>query len=170
MKSKTLFFLLVSILLLCTSARGQRPGSTTGIEVTADFIEGDVADGTKKALLDEFRKQLRLRSQPESGEHQLLWFLQTEKLDEGQNARIIVSITRMLRLPEEVIELGADNEAFYLRQTPLDLPAEGKVVRQSFSRDWMEHFHEIQDVDILVFRPSEMEQSISDYIDRLGSV
>jgi hypothetical protein len=170
MKSKFFLFLLVSILLLCTSARAQRPGSTTGIEVTAAFTDGDFADGTKKAVLGEFRKQLRLRSLPESGEHQLLWFLQAEKLDEGQNARIIASITRMLRLPEEVIELGADHEAFYLRQTPMDLPPEGKAVRQSFSRDWMGHFHEILDVDILVFRPSEMEQSISDYIDRLGSV
>ena len=163
-----LCFLLV-LTFLSSAASAQLATESRGVHVTAYLSETDGSLTLERQLIDDFRAQLDLRGIADEGSYQLQLLLDAKQVQIGGEARVILSVTRMESLPGAVIELGAKNEAFYLRTSMTDLPPEGKFVRQEMSRDWLGQFFNIYRQVLYVVEPSELERTVSDYVDELVS-
>jgi len=90
-------------------------------------------------LLEE---QLAAQDFPELLESWVLLFDVKEIEREGVQD-IVLSVVAMSGLPEEVIALGAEQEVFYLAKG-LDLPEEGKQVRQYMSEEWLRQYYAVR--------------------------
>ena len=159
---------LLLIVSLAGTASAQLNTEQWGVHVTAFLLE-DGAMTLKKELLNEFRTQLELRGIPESAEYQTQLLLDAKQVEIGGESRIILSVSRMEALPGEVVDLGAENQAFYLRMSMNDLPPEGKFVRQEMSRDWMKQFFITSGQELFLLKSSDVERIVSEYVDDLIS-
>lgn len=161
---------LLLLVSLAGSVSAQLNPEQRGVYVTAILSESDGTFALEIELLNEFRTQLELRGIPESAEYQIQLLLDAKQVEIGGESMVILSISKMEALPGEVVDLGAENEAFYLRRASTkDLPPEGKFVRQEMSRDWMKQFFNIHDQALFVIAPSELERTVSEYVDDLIS-
>jgi hypothetical protein len=166
--SRSLVLFLASVFVVAP-ASAQDEDIFRGIDVTAFFSEDDPDSTLRWSLLDEFREQLSLRGIPEEGRHQSRWFIEFRRAEIDGARQIILAVTRTDRIPEEIVELGAEHEAFYMQMSFRELPEEGKVARIAFSRSWMENYHAVRGQEILIFEPSQAEKAISEYVDRILS-
>lgn len=140
-----------------------------GVYVTAILSDSDGTEALERDLISQFRSALKTRGVPESGRAQTRVLLDAREVKVGEEVMIVLSISRMDRIPDEVIELGVENEAFYLRTSSEDLPSEGKAVRQSFTRDWMEQFFNIHHQSLYVVKSDDVSFRIAEYVDALVS-
>jgi len=162
--SRRLVWLFVLLAVVLPATAQPAPGAF-GVEVTAIFQEDEGPSAAlKRKILSEFKEQLSLRGIGENGRVQHRWLIDAEELVSGNESLIVLSITRMEALPEPFIEFGAENEAYYMRDSMKDLPSEGSAVRKAFSRDWLKQFDSIFDQVMLIVQPSELERSISGFI------
>jgi hypothetical protein len=75
-----------------------------------------------------------------------------------------------IALPSSVLELGAQEEAFYLpyhQVSDNELPAEGKLVRQYMSREWLSQFHLVVDQELRVFQSCRLEAEVATIVAKL---
>jgi len=156
---------IVALMAVVLSARAQSAPEAFGVEVTAIFQTDEGPSAVlKRKILSEFKEQLSLRGIAENGRLQHKWLIDAEELVSGNESLIVLSITRMEALPEQFIEFGAENEAYYMREPMENVPSEGSAVRKAFSRDWLRQFDSIFDQVMLIVQPSELERSISGFI------
>jgi len=139
-----------------------------GVYVTAILSDSAGTEGALELeIISQFRSALKTRGVPESGRAQTRVLLDAREVKVGEEMMIVLSISRMDRIPDEVIELGVENEAFYLRTPSEDLPSEGKTVRQRFTRDWMEQFFNIHHQSLYVVKRDDVIFRIAEYVDEL---
>jgi hypothetical protein len=94
-----------------------------GVKVSAVFGDSG-GEPFERQVADLFRAQLRAQGYPEEGRHQVTLLIDALPTDDG--GHVVLSVTTLMNLPAEVVDLGAREEAFYLRLARADLPEEGK--------------------------------------------
>ena len=111
-------------------------------------------------LLEE---QLAAQDFPERLESWVLFF-DVEEIEREGTQDIALSVVAMSGLPEEVIALGAEQEVFYLAKG-LELPEEGKQVRQYMSEEWLRQYYAVQGQYMRVVPASQLEQACASIIE-----
>lgn len=166
MSRKVLLVLAFSVLTISQSL-AQESESEVSVKITAIMSETDGTLDLERSIIAEFRRQLKSRDIPWSNRPQESLLIDAREVQIGETTQIVLSITRMQALPNEVISFGAKNEAFYMRASLQDLPVEGKSVRQYMSRSWLEQFQSITDQKLVVIPPEALERTVSDYLDSM---
>ncbi len=166
--SRSLLPFLFCFVAFTGAVRAQSMSQKLGVEVTAVLSVTDGTHDLERAILSDFRDELKARNIPETGEYQMRLVIDAREVEIGGKKRIVLSITEMDALPEEVIALGAKEELFYLgKMKPSSRPEEGKFIRDFVSRDWLEQFHSLRDQSLFVIAPEEISRAIEEYVDSL---
>lgn len=80
---------------------------------------------------------------------------------------VAISIAVMQRLPEPIVDFSATNEVFYLTTRNVELPEEGKMVRQYMSRDYMERFEMLTDQFETVTKADDLRSAAKATVDAI---
>ena len=135
-------FLILILCLPASFAVAQEDRVACYFDVTSRLTEQErFADYS--VAMDDLATSLTLRGGIRSETKGTLFLVGFS--EEGEAGQIALSVTVLSRLPEPIVQLGKEAEAFYLRgqarATPLD-PA-GTSVRQYMSESYMREFYNI---------------------------
>lgn len=85
--------------------------------------------------------------------------------DIPEKGEIIISFTRSFALPENVINLTIENEAFYKDVSDkVKYPPEGKEIRRMITREFIYSYRTPWENEIFIVRKSELVNFCRDYI------
>lgn len=93
-----------------------------------------------------FEEAVRARGLNRAGDRHITLFIDAVEIDGDPEGRLAVSVTVLSMLPEKIVELGAEAEAFYVAAGLAGeaLPEDGVHVRRWMSADWLRQYHAIQ--------------------------
>lgn len=129
--------------------------------VTVDAM-AHTADGftvLQQQALEAFNGAIQTRGLDQPSERKVSIFVDAVESDHTE--MIALSVTVFSELPEEVITLASETEAFYLasRLDREDLPGEGAHVRRAISEDWIREYRMIQNHSLLIIDPAELRET-----------
>ena len=166
MKTVGLFCLFV---LLCSApfVYAQAPRPTLGVDVTAFYSEEPATDQLQGEVLALLQEELRQRGIPSQGDQQMTLLVDAVDIGAGEYRSIVLSMTKLMRLPEAVLDVGAREEAFYLSLPAMDLPPEGAAVRQHMSREWLSQYQHVVGQRLRVVPEDQLKEAVAAMADVL---
>lgn len=157
-----LFFLLCSPPLIYA----QTP--TMGVNATTFLYEESETNQLQEQVLDLLRQELRQRGIPSKGAQQTTLLVDAVDIGAGAYRSIVLSITKLMSLPEPVLEVGAREELFYVSvPDTMDLPREGTAMRQYMSREWLSQYQRVVDQQLRVVPADQVEEAVTALVDAL---
>ena len=128
------------------------------------------------SLADEAMRGLLASLEKQGGSHSRtpdwIFSVGTRALQEDGKSRILLAVTLLRVLPEEVIALGKEKEAFYLNLSPerrATLPTEGKWVREMVSEEAMRQFGKPVNSRISLTDRGSLQRELSRVAEELSS-
>ncbi|MEM9666278.1 MAG: hypothetical protein AAF970_15180 [Bacteroidota bacterium] len=168
--------LLLTALLLATPflshAQPAAPApaeAPRGVLVRYIEIGEPTHDQLLRRLDDAFRRQLQLQGRPASDEGTRHLTLILDGVLHDETGRLALSITTMRSLPELVVELGAQAEAFYENASADELPTDGAFVRQYVTREWLRQYDRLVEQDLRIVEPDALEEVAAEVVAQLPS-
>ena len=161
--------LLVLLTLFAASASpalAQYASYDMTFSVTAAYGEEKDQD-LEKRVMETLRTQLQAKDIEESEAPDWIFLIGAAKLEES--GQVVLSVVTMYALPEAVVQMGRQEEAFYLNASDEEraaFPKEGAHVRQAMSEDFMRQFAMAQDQDLLMVEESALETAIAEVVER----
>lgn len=150
----------ISLLLFSNQLFAQSEASI-GLWVTSHFSEEDTAPASlKNRVLRVFKEEAEKLGIAVDGDQQgVLFFDAVDATVEGQS-QIVLSVLYANELPKPVLDLGAEEEVFYMQFASDNLPEEGKDVRQYMSRDWLKQFVSPRAQEIRIFPEDDLQSEV----------
>ena len=161
---RALSLLMLFAVLPWQTAQAQAPTFT----VTAFFYEGmdDTLDRLAIRLATE-----HLETQGWASASNPRWTVLVKTTPfAGDTDLLAVSVVAMQNMPEPVVALGREHEAFYLamaRAEQAPLPAEGRKVRQHMSEAFMRQFAMAHHHDVAVVPRADLKAGLATLLDRM---
>ena len=162
-------YLLVFSTLLCT---GRVSGQALTMEAAPFFHVTAVT--LDEALVTEYRAAINLLTdalEARGGQRNELegWLFLIGLSKEDASNNVALSIVTMQRLPEQIVQIGKENEAFFLRVSAEEretFEPEGKHIREFVSEEYMRQFADIQGHYVEIVKKSELKEGIEAIVDR----
>lgn len=152
------------VFVMSMTANALANESGVGVKAGAIHVDEAAVDELKGQIVDLINAQLRAQGVPTEG-HEKVFLL----IDARESGDIVaVSITRLVRLPDAVIELGAQAEAFYPDAETLPASDDGRKVRQHMTRSWLEQYHDILGQEMFIVSRGELQSGIESAIATYG--
>ena len=115
-------------------------------------------------IAEAFDSELKLRGYPDSGQGMNMFF-RAEEMEFNEETQVFLSLVESFKLRDEVIEAGAKNQIWYAGQTEPEDFEEGKWVREYMTKEVLANMVQVTNVVQLVFPTSELNRTISNYLD-----
>ncbi|NQV74085.1 hypothetical protein HQ496_13275 [bacterium] len=152
------------LLTLCTTvAYGQ---NTAILYHGVGSAPDDPYEVLNREVWNAFRTELQLRGIPNDKSGMVLYGRTVSH--PGNDAEMLVmSITEGMMLREAAIEAGAKNQIWYAEQSAPEDATEASFVREYMTREILQNHVQVTNVVIRVFERSELEATVSRYVDDL---
>ena len=152
---KTQLALLGLTFLLSSHGFAQSEKPQFGVHLTSVTMSPDDDETLVREVASHFANALQKRGIPSRGLYQVMLLVDATEIADRDERE--VSVTTMERLPDAVVEMGAQQEAFYLAWDRSKLPDDGSMIRQYVSRDWLEQYHSVRAQYLRVIPRAQLE-------------
>jgi len=96
-------------------------------------------------------------------------FLNTTRITRQEADEIVLSVITAMTLPDEVVQLGKENEIFYSvygkKEKPENLPKEGKFIREYVTEEFLKQFNDIYRHEIYVVKETKLQEKCKEIVD-----
>lgn len=152
-------FFLILLALCSTHVQAQ---ALSDIQVAAFYSENAEDRQVEEEVVHHLQEHLRSPGRSQRGKSQTVLLVDARWL--AYTEEVFLSVSVLQALPQEVLDLGASEEVFYLAMekgtTPTHLPDEAREVRQQMSRDWLAQFQQVVGQHLLIFRREKMADEL----------
>ena len=147
------------------------PGVASAQEFSLDvtYIDHgpeDLDSGITREVYDIFQSQLRLKGIYSKGAETLLYTSATSFQD-GQNDLVGFTIVEGGRLSEPIIESASKHQIWYAGKPEPENPEEARFVRELMTKEVIGNMVHLGELKTFVVPKSQLERTISNYIDQL---
>ena len=117
-------------------------------------------------VMEMLRAQFQEKGVTESEAPDWVFLVGAARLEES--GHVALSVVTMHALPEVVVQMGKEKEAFYLNASDEEraaFPEEGRHIRQLMSEEFMRQFAMAQDQDLLVVEERALEDAVAEIVE-----
>lgn len=161
--SVVLFFILS--LTIHTNDSNDSPKISVTMLTDSEFSE------TEKFVYDIFQKVLKEMNLYSETDFQIEYLIDAKSIENDEGSRLIISVTTLQTLPEEVIDINKKAQSFYFATAKQDLPntPEGTRIREYVSEEFINQVRIVINNYIDIINKSEIEDYLKNIIKEIKS-